>query len=292
MSGAFRREERSGPMERLSFYRYIPWLIKQFFDVRGCLLEADQVEVASMKRLRSNAPEQFELLRQVLDYALHADYFTWAVKGYLLERDYYTQMGYAEKIGMKDTTFRAQLDRSRKRFIKEFGEDCIEELADLHNTQHYNNAWLCKERLNRYRDLLLSKKFTVKDLQNCMYMDIKAYMKQDNFYGTMDRDVFKGILEELHHHTKEEYYSLLADLEETEFFGYVNHLMKTVYKDDKEREDFDLLLSTLFFLSGKDNLTLKGGTGNESKNKDDSILISNNGFIGDERLLEETECSR
>lgn len=245
MSRAFRESrERSGPMDRLAFYQYIPWIVKQLFDTKGCLLEADQVEIASMKRLRSKAPEQYELLRETLDYVLHAKYFTEAVKGYLLEREYYTQMGYAEKIGMKESTFRAQLDRSRKRFIKEFGEDCIVELSDLYGSQHSNNSWLCNERLNLYRDLLNSKMYTMKDIQGCMSMNIKPYMGE-NHCSHMNREEYRRILATLHHYTKVEYNGLVQDLEQTEFFGYVNHLIKQVYLDDNEREDFNLLLSTL-----------------------------------------------
>ena len=277
-------------MERLAFYQYLPWIVKQLFDTQGCLLEADQVEIASMKRLRSKAPEQYELLRQTLDYALHAKYFTEAVRGYLLEREYYTQMGYAEHIGMKESTFRAQLDRSRKRFIKDFGEDCIVELSDLYGSQHSNNAWLCEERLKLYRDLLNSKMYTMKDIQGCMSMNIKPYMERENHCSHMNREEYRRILAVLHHYTKVEYNGLVQDLEQTEFFGYVNHLMKTVYKDDKEREDFNLLLSTLSLNTEKDIIDLKGGTGNENNEKD-CILINNNGFIGDERMLEERECS-
>lgn len=230
-------------MEQLSFYQYMTWLVRQLFDTEGHLLEADQLGVVSLKQLKCNAPEQYELLRQILNYALHGKYFTKAVKGYLLEREYYTQKIYAERIGLKESTFRAQLDRSRKRFFKEFGEDCITELADIYRIQHSESRWLSEERLSKYKNLLLSKLNMMEKLEDSLLIDIRPYAK--NTISYMDSEVFKKNCQELHQYSKKEYEQFISRCQENGFFPYINYLINKVYKDDKEMEDFNLIISML-----------------------------------------------
>lgn len=230
-------------MERISFYQYLAWLVQTLFDREGKYLEVDQISVLSMKRLRSNAPEQFEILRQVVSCALHGNYFSDTIKTYLLESEYFTAGIYAQRIGMKENTFRTQLTRGRKRFVKEFGEDCLTELSDYYGNQHLNNSWLSKERLKRYNDLLISKQDMLEKFQNSLLIDISPYA--DSEIDSMGREEFQRSYEELRQYTKKDYSQFLKDCESNGFFGYVNHLMKKVYKDDREQEDFNLIVELM-----------------------------------------------
>lgn len=191
-----------------------------------------------MQRLRSNAPEQFEILRQVVSCVLHGNYFSDIIKTYLLESEYFTAGIYAQRVGMKENTFRTQLTRGKKRFMEEFGEDCLAELSDYYGNQHLNNSWLSRERLKRYNDLLISKQDMLGKFQNSLLIDISPYA--DSEIDSMGREEFQRSCEELRH-----YDQFLKECESNGFFGYVYHLMNKVYKDDREQEDFSLILEMM-----------------------------------------------
>ncbi len=228
---------------RIPFYQFFVWLVQTLFDREGKYLEVDQISVLSMKRLRSNAPEQFEILRQVVSCALHGNYFTETVKAYVLESEYFTPEIYAQRVGMKENTFRTQLTRGRKRFVEEFGEDCLAELSDLYGNQHLTNGWLSRERLKRYNDLLMSKQDMLGKIQDYLLIDISPYAEKE--IDSMSREEFQRNCEELRHYTKKDYDQFLKQCESNGFFGYVYHLMNKVYKDDREQEDFSLILEMM-----------------------------------------------
>lgn len=223
------------------FYRNLKNAVHGLFDADGKFLSEEKIALSNYKKMQEQAPEQLKLLKDILDFAFKNGCFTKEVKGYIFYPFEIMQDEYAERFGIKYGTLITQLTRGKERFIRVFGAKCLFELCDGDGTQAFTRRWLSEERLARYRMLLNSKKNTIERLQNNLIVDLSAYAEEETPY--MQVNEFNACCQTLWNQvSKVAVQETMRELQQTGFFGYVNHLFKKIYKTEQEQADFDCIV--------------------------------------------------
>lgn len=213
----------------------------ELFDEEGQLSGKRFNVFGKFGAMQEQAPEQLELLKEILDFAFKNNYFPDTVRDYLFGKWYITQEDYANSINLNHSTFVAQLIRGRDRFMEVFGTNCLFDLCDGAEQQKQKQVWLPKEKLEQYRSRLNSQKNTVERLQNNLVVDLSPYAGDET--STMSEDEFNCCCQLLWGYTSKIALQKVTELmKQAGFFGYVNHLFKTPMKTPKEQKDFENII--------------------------------------------------
>lgn len=232
-----KQKSHAGIEPKRDFFKNIKWVVRAFFDEEGEFIDIATTKTSPFCQMKNEAPEQFNLLRDILTHYIKEDGHEPVVKAWLLQCRNMSQAQFAEEKGMKGNTFYVRLRRDRERFMVAFGEWCLYELADCNGTQYKSKNYLPESELEQYRKRLLSQKNDIRKLQNNILIGLEPFAKEETAY--MESEEFNGLCCELWSKASRPVANELVErCKEKGFFGYLNHLMRTPNKTDKEWQDF------------------------------------------------------
>ena len=223
----------------------LQWAVNCLFDNKGNLLPDEYItqylRAAPLLPIMRDAPEQYALLKEVMAFIMSKGYLPEAVRQYLLDGSNIKQKEFTSLVGVNMSTFKSQMNRSKKKIIKDFGLWALSDLTGNSESQAAQRYYLTQEELDFYRTRLNLLQNTIKSFSSQLTIDISAF--KDRYAERMDEAEFNRILQDLWYKASRPSLSALKqDLEQSDFMGYVNYLLTKSDKTSAEARDYEKLM--------------------------------------------------
>lgn len=222
----------------------LQWAVKCLFDNKGNLLHDEEITqflwAGPLHSIMRDAPEQYTLLKEIMVFIMSKGYLPEAVRQYLLCGSNIKQKEFTSLVGIKTSTFKSQMNRSKKKIIKDFGLWALSDLTGNSTLQAAKGYYLTQEELDFYRTRLDLLQNNIKSFSSQLTIDTLPY--KDRYAEHMDEAEFNRILQELWYKvSRPSQLALKQDLEQSDFMGYVNYLLTKPDKTSAEARDYEKL---------------------------------------------------